>query len=159
MMSVLERLCHPDAVIIFDIDGVLAAYEYGDGHHNVCPQGDWPSYVLTHDVYADARPLPVIQAFIRARGTARVYVCSAACPEERAGKLAFVQRHYGIPEDHVLFVARSGQKLAALRALHERAYPGLPAERLAMVEDTVSVLDDIQLHSEYLTVHISSFFA
>ena len=44
-----EILTNEDKVIIWDVDGVLAAYEYGERNHNACLDLEWDEYLKEHD--------------------------------------------------------------------------------------------------------------
>ena len=59
-----DILTSEKAVIIWDVDGVLAAYEYGERNHNVCLDSEWDEYLKEYDVYETARPLATLQKWM-----------------------------------------------------------------------------------------------
>lgn len=156
MTKLMEYLLDPRTAVVFDIDGVLAVYEFGDLCHSACPDEDWEDYVRTHDPYASSRPVPQIQRFVRDKGTGRVWACSQASDVEAPGKRAFVTRCYGLAPSHVVTVAQKAEKVEFLRQLAGEL--GVPESRVALVEDTVKTLDLVDQETGCVTVHVSSFF-
>lgn len=156
MSKLIDYLLEDDTVLVFDVDGVLAPYEFGDLVHSACPDDDWETYVRENDPYAHIDPVPLIQDLIAAKSPERVFACSVAMPYEEAGKRAFVTSNYAIPEDHVVMVASKADKLAELGRL--AAAFGVAPLRIALIEDTVKTLD-LAYEKGFCTVHVSSLFA
>lgn len=156
MSRILEYLREPETVTVFDIDGVLAPYEFGDLCHSACPDEDWKSYVLTKHPYAHIRPVPQLQRFIEEKGADKVFACSVAEDYEEEGKRDFVVRSYGLAPEHVLFVRSKKEKVPALKELASSL--GLPEKRVALVDDAVKTLDAVMEETDCTTVHVSSFF-
>lgn len=157
-LSRIQKLLESDdSVVVFDIDGVLAAYEYGTYNHNACREDEWNEYVARHDVYENARPLAVLQKYILRKGIDRVFVCSVADDNEREQKTNFVVNSYKIDRSHIYFVKDKNNKLDVLKKIHALNCPGLYPYKIIMVDDTAEVLSNIQEHSGYSTAHISSF--
>ena len=154
MTKVIDYLLDPETVIVFDIDGVLAVYEFGDLCHSACPDEDWKTYVLKNDPYKSIPAVPQIQDLLRRKGTERVYACSVAGDYEEPGKRAFVERNYQIPGDHLRIVSDKTQKIAYLAELRDKLQ--VPEKRIALVEDTLKTLDLAMEAGDYVTVHISS---
>lgn len=146
-----------DSVVVFDIDGVLAAYEYGIYNHNACRESEWNDFVRHNDMYRKARPLKVLQDYIKRKGTDRVYVCSLAYENEKGPKRKFVEENYGIDESHIYFVERKSDKLEIMNKIKYTLYPDLEDKKLVMIDDTIEVLSNIQDNSGYSTAHISTF--
>ena len=74
-----EILTNEDKVIIWDVDGVLAAYEYGERNHNACLDLEWDEYLKEHDVYETARPLATLQRWMAEHASSkRMFVCTTA---------------------------------------------------------------------------------
>ncbi|WP_350454197.1 hypothetical protein [Slackia heliotrinireducens] len=157
MTKLIDYLAEPETAVVFDIDGVLCVYEFGDLSHSACPDDDWESYVVNQRPYDSALPVPVLQRFIQEKGPDRVFACSVAEDYEASGKLAFVTRNYAIPADHVRLVSSKPEKRAFLEELRDGL--GLPEQRVALVEDTVKTLDALSDGSAFTTVHVTSFFA
>lgn len=156
MQDILSYLAEPETIVVFDIDGVLAPYEFGELSHTACLDGDWKAYVLEEHPYAHIRPVPQIQRFIEKKGTERVFACSVAEDYEEEGKRSFVTTNYGLPADHVKLVRSKAGKVDELRALAKEF--AVPERRVALVEDTVKTLDEVARKTGCTTVHVSSFF-
>ena len=156
MTKLMEYLLEPQTVVVFDIDGVLAVYEFGDLSHSAGPDEDWEDYVRTHDPNASSRPVPQIQRFIKDKGIDHVWACSQASDVEAPGKRAFVTRCYELAPSHVVTVAQKAEKVGFLRQLAQKLES--PARRVAIVVDTVKTLDLIGQETDCVTVHVSSFF-
>ena len=154
--KMMDYLLEKETITVFDIDGVLAVYEFGDCRHGVDDKTWEDSFAEDNNLYTQAAPIPKLQEFVKRKGTDNVYVCSQASLHEQKPKLDFVKDNYGIPEDHVFFVVNKTEKVNVLRLLKESR--NVQECRIALVEDTVKTLDSILQCGDYVTVHISSFF-
>lgn len=158
MNKIIERILseNPNAIFVFDVDGVLASYEYGDYNHG-WPEDVWENLVNKGDPYQYVRPFKVMQDFIN-RYRDRCYVCSkTSCPNETNQKQNFVYRHYGIEHSRQYYVQTTDDKLTILARIF-RDNPNTDAKYIVMIEDTVKTLDYIFERSKFATVHVSSFF-
>lgn len=157
--KIMKMLKDKDTAVVFDIDGVLAAYEDGEYHHCSCLDDQWKEYVESHDVYSTIRPLKTIQEWIERNKTIKkVFVCSTSSGEiEDVQKVKFVKNNYNIPESHIFFVRHNYEKLLVLEKIHKTYFPYLKERQIVMVEDTAAVLANIYEKSNYSTAHISSF--
>lgn len=141
--------------MVFDIDGVLAAYEFGDFCHTTPEWGPEVFKSVDDNPYVNIPPLPVFQEFIRTMPKENVYVCSVAGCEEQPAKGAFVTRNYDVFPENIIFVDKKDKKLQALQSIRDK-HPGM---EVALVDDTVKTLDNIWLaDSSIRTIHVSSFF-
>ena len=156
MGRLLDYLLEDETAVVFDVDGVLAVYEFGERGHTACPDEDWEAFVREHDPYASVPAVRQIQAFVQRKGPGRVFACSVAQDFEAPGKLAFVTANYAVPADNVRLVAEKAAKVAFLEEVAARL--GLPQERVALVEDTVETLDLVAATTAFTTVHVSTFF-
>lgn len=157
LTPLLSHLLEPETALVFDIDGVLAPYEFGELCHSACPDEDWERFVVEQDPYGSMRPVRLIQDLIAAKEGGRVYACSVAMDYEADGKRDFVLRNYDIPASHVAIVAAKADKLAFLEGL--RASLELEPAQVALVEDTVATLNLAFEQGGFTTVHVSSLFA
>ncbi|MGN0302322.1 MAG: hypothetical protein ACI4BI_05550 [Anaerotardibacter sp.] len=142
-----------DQVVVFDIDGVLASYEFS----HFCHSADiWEEAFISADnnPYCEVGPLPALQEFIKEMPAEHVFVCSVADEYEKEAKQAFVLRHYPIEASHIAFVEDKTKKVSFLEELSQR----FPDKAIALVDDTVKTLDQIHSESNFVTVHITSFF-
>ena len=57
--------------------------------------------------------------------------------------------------DNIYFTLEKTEKLTVLQTLQQKL--GLKPSQIAIVEDTVKTLDYIRAHSDFVTVHVSSF--
>ena len=149
---ILKKLLADDVIVVFDIDGTLATYEFGAECHVACDDSVWDTFVKENQPYSKMKAVPQIAQFIHDKGTDNVYVCSVAADYERDDKGGFVHSQYGIPNDHVIFVDSKKDKTDVLRKL------GQGGKRVAIVDDTVATLEMVYKETGYMTVHVSSFF-
>ncbi|MDO4503129.1 MAG: hypothetical protein Q4D06_08095 [Coriobacteriia bacterium] len=153
---ILAHLADPQTAVVFDVDGVLALYEFGPLQHAAEVEGDWEAYVRANDPYAAVPPAPPIQRFVAAKDPAKVFACSVAADYEEPGKRDFVLRHYSIPAQNVIMVREKAEKIAALERIAQEQ--GLEHIQVALVEDTVKTLDAAAA-AGFSTCHVSSFLA
>lgn len=150
-----NHLLKKEVIVVFDVDGVLAPYEFGDKKH--CVSDDEWDEILEKgiDVYSNVQPVKILQEFIKRKGVENVYVCSVSSIKEYDSKVAFCMKKYSILEDHIILVKHKADKVSFLDALSKKV--NLPHNEIALIEDTVETLDQAA-KSDYCTVHISSFF-
>lgn len=160
MRGILEIAKNDDIVVVFDFDGVLGSYEYGQYNHAI-PEMDWPDFVKTNHPYNDTsiiRSFESVKTFIHGKNKDDVYVCTVVASEEEAiGKREFAVREYGIKPENVQCVYSNHDKLVYLRSLHQLKYPNKQEHQIAMIEDNVEILGEIVKESHFMTIHISSF--
>ncbi len=157
MARAVEFLMQEDTIVAFDIDGVLAPYEFTPRCHSVIDDDEWFELVRTGDPYGKLPPVQLIQRMIAQKGADDVYVVSVSSPEEYLGKQRFVTANYAVDPSHIRFVPSKDQKLCALRQI--AAERGVEEAQVAIVEDTVKTLDVIARASSFATIHVSSLFA
>ena len=156
MTQLIDYMMEPETALVFDIDGVLAPYEFGELRHSACPDEGWEEYVRTQDPYAHIRPVKLIQEMIEQKGPERVFACSVAASYELAGKRDFCLQEYGLAPENVSIVAAKVEKIEFLHQVSQRL--GLPTERVVLIEDTVKTLD-MAMDAGFATAHVSSLFA
>lgn len=156
---IMELLKDKKSVVVFDVDGVLAAYEYGERNHNACLDSEWDEYLKTNDAYAKARPLVTLQRFLAEyKSRDQIFACTQAANEkEFEKKAAFVVRNYPIDRENIYMVESKPDKLNMLRKIHKEFFADLDEQYIIMVDDTIAVLTNIQENSGYSTAHITSF--
>lgn len=154
MSKRFDYLLEEETTVVFDVDGVLSAFEFGELKHNGCEDGEWERFVIENKPYDKAKAIPQIKKFIEDKGIENVYACSVAEPYEEENKRNFVMREYGIPSEQIEFVRDKKEKINFLRNLAENK----EEIRVALVEDTTSTLNQIYRESDFCTIHVSSFF-
>lgn len=155
MTSAVANLLRDDVTPVFDIDGVLCIYEMGMFHHMAVSNKDWPEYVKTARPYDSARSVPQMKAFIKDKGPENCHACSVTfSDEEEVQKRDFITREYGIPVENMRFVRNPAEKKAYLKELAQNKREC----QIALIEDTLRTIDDIYETTEFLTLHVSSFF-
>lgn len=158
MTNAVKNLLNPDVIVVFDCDGCLCIYEMSDTKHMVVSNDEWPEYVKTARPYDTAMPVPQVQKFIKDKGLDNVYVCSKAfSDEEEDQKREFIRREYSVLPNNICFVREADDKIKFMREIAEKRCGG-DESKVALVEDTVTTIDAIYESSDFLTIHISSFF-
>lgn len=155
MKNILQHLLLPEIAIVFDVDGVLAPYEFGFLSHNISDE-EWSKMIENgNNPYDNISASPKMKKFISLKNIKKIYVCSKCTTEEEAGKREFVQKNYGILPDNIFFVREQEDKIAILE--HIKEIENITDQEIAIVEDTIKTLDKIRKSGNYITVHISSF--
>lgn len=161
MRNILDIAKADNIITVFDFDGVLGSYEYGT-HNHAIPSDKWTTFVKNEHPFKAGkpfvRPFKTVQNFIKQKNKEDVYVCTVVeSIEELIGKREFAVREYGILPDHVHAVSSNQEKLTYLQHLHQIKYGNIEENNLAIIEDNVEILEHIMKHSNFLTIHISSF--
>lgn len=154
-IQMLSKHAENGGIIVWDVDGVLAPYEFGIHEHCI---EDWETLFSgdKKSPYEKISPVPCLYNFIHKTGVAKSYVCSVAEPYEEKSKREYARKNYGIPEDHIVMVRTKDEKLKALKRIQNEK-GGVP---IAIVDDSVPVLDKIHKDgSGFIIVHISSFLS
>ena len=149
-----DYLLDTNVKIFFDIDGVLAPYEFGAVSH--CIDDDEWNYAVENKMtlYGELNSVPVLKEYIEQMKEGYAYALSAS-GDEWEDKKKFVMDNYDIPEENILKVSSKDEKLDVLRkfAKENSEYS------IAIVEDTVKTLDKIYKElPQIYTIHVSSFF-
>lgn len=167
MTEELSRLLEDkESIRFYDIDGTLAFYEYGPRNHNACREDYWFHFIKEKPYfYKDCvQPIPVMQSFLELYGDPqRDFVVSCTCDEfEQDVKAKFVHAHYPeIPHENVYRADSREDKLGIikdiLRLLGKEEFAEKHPEKIIMMDDSTDVLTHIQEHSDFTTIHVSSF--
>lgn len=153
--DIINYLLRDDVIVVFDVDGVLAPYEFGELSHSVSDE-EWDHMVAAgENPYKNTRPIKLMQEFIKKKGVDKVYTCSKSSTNEIPGKRTFIKENYEIPDDNIYFTLEKTEKLNVLETLQKKL--NIKQSQIAIVEDTVKTLDYIREHSDFITVHVSSF--
>lgn len=153
--NIIQHLILPNVIVVFDVDGVLAPYEFGILSHSMSDE-EWNAIVKNgsnpYDRISASRKM---KKFISEKDIKKVYVCSKCTVEEEDGKRKFVQENYGILPENIFFVREQKDKIKVLKHIEE--IENVCDQNIAIIEDTVKTLDEIRKNGNYITVHVSSF--
>lgn len=159
VLNLLDYLLRPDVHVVFDIDGTLGVYMFGDIRHSACEDSLWEKFVTENKPYTnDVAAVPQLQKFIVQKtkeNADSVHVCSVSQSFEREDKYNFVIQQYPtIKYDNIHFVDTKADKV---KLLQELVKVTKDEKKVALVDDTVKTLDMIYEQSEFITVHNSVF--
>ena len=158
MSKIRELLNDKEAVLVFDVDGVLAPLEWGEYNHFGEDDATWDKMYQTKSTfYTEEFVSKKMQDFLKDKDKSRIYVITKVFNEnESEDKRNFVSKYYGIPRDHLYGVRDNMEKMEILKKI-KSFYPDLPDYKLAMIDDTVTILTHIMDNTNFSTIHISSF--
>lgn len=156
--NLFSYLMKPEVHVVFDIDGTMGVYLFGDLRHSACNDEYWEQFVTEEQPYTKVFPVPQVQKFVREKcllNADSVHVCSVSQQFERLDKLNFVVRNYPtIKTENIHFVNSKDKKIELLKELAKVAGS---ESNVALVDDTVKTLDMIYAQSDFVTVHNSAF--
>ena len=117
--SIIDYIRQEGTIVVFDVDGVLAPYEWGVNQH--CMSDElWDRILDNHeDIYARVQPVQTLLEFIHSKRPQDCYVCSRSAHAESAFKAKFCTDNYGIPGDHICLVDHKSDKLLFLNSLRD----------------------------------------
>jgi hypothetical protein len=157
-MTIKEIIYNENSILVFDIDGVLAKYQFGEHNHNNCSDAEWSVDAVNRakSTYEQAEAVVTFQDLINMKGPENVYVCSVVAYGEDQAKKDFITRHYGIPESNIMLVSHKLEKLAVLQSLRFE-HPELDDEMFVLIDDTIKTLTYVQENTGFSTCHVSTF--
>jgi hypothetical protein len=158
MSKIQELIKDNNTILVFDVDGVLAKMEYGEYNHFDLDDDNWTKLIETGECfYPDDQAIPSMLEYMKTKDMNNIYVCSKSYSEKEDNmKKRFAISAYGILEDHIYFVKDNLKKVEVLYKIKETR-PDIDDKHIAMVDDTVDVLNSVKEHSNFATIHISSF--
>lgn len=155
----LNDIDFKNKIMCFDVDGVLAEYQFGDSLDiYACKDDKFKEYLNEHqDLYTNAiAPKKVLQFIYNECSLKNCYVISKKYSKlEGSLKIKFITSNYGIKPDHIYFVNKDSEKLAVMRAIADKENRP-ESKEVVIVDDSISVLGNISENSEFGTIHISS---
>ena len=158
MSKIKELLNDDEAVLVFDIDGVLAVMEWGEfNHYNESDEVWNDMYKEGSLFYTEEYVSPKMRKFLESRDKSRVFVITKAFNDyEVEDKRNFVNKYYGIPREHLYSVRNNFHKTDVIMEI-KKMFPELSNKKIIMIDDTVEVLTDIMDRTGFSTAHVSSF--
>ena len=158
MSKIKELLRDKNTILVFDIDGVLAILEFGEyNHYGLLTDEEWNEACKTNNFYTEDKVSKRMQRFIKERDKCKVYVISKVNNRhEVEHKKEYASKYYGIPLDNIYLVERNYSKIDALNDIKKRN-KGIKDSQIVMIDDTDSVLTEVEKNTKYSTAHISTF--
>lgn len=158
-MSKIKKIINDDeSVLVFDVDGVLAVMEWGEYNHFELDDNEWFIACEKGDnSYNEDKVSRTMQKFLKNKDMSRIYVITVIGHEnEKIFKSKFLKEYYNIIEENIYYVKNNLEKKNELKKIKNK-YPNMDSHKIVMIDDTVSVLNDILDNTNFSTAHISSF--
>ena len=158
MTKINKLLKDKETVLAFDMDGVLSKLEFGEYNHFALDDEEWAKACANGDnFYTEDKVIKKMQEYLKNKNMDNIYVISKSYNEfESNSKIEFLTKYYNIKKENIFFVLHNKDKIKYLKKIKEK-YPDKKDYQIAMVEDTVDILNDIMAESNFSTIHISSF--
>jgi len=158
MSKIKQLLMEKDNVLVLDVDGVLALQEWGEYNHFDLSDEEWTVMATEQKhFYREELVSKKMQSYLSDKDPDLLFVISKAYTEnEDESKVYFCNNYYRIPKDHIFFVRSDSQKVEVFKKIIAM-FPNVPKHKKIMIEDTVSILNDVKEQTGCSTVHISSF--
>ncbi len=151
MNRVWELLNEADTVVLFDVDGTLTSYNYGEyhAHHEL----DFTPQFRDVNIYADCKRLLPMYNYIQKHGTDRIFCISKEPHGHEQWKSEMLGRLYGIPADHCFYtLGYDGKPVIAQRIIDDR-FPGLSPEKVVCIDDSDTALEMYMKQTRFRTAH------
>ena len=157
MNKIHEIINDEKAVLVFDIDGVLAKLEYGEYTHYNVNDEEWAKALENGgSFYTDDLAFNYFKNFFKKKNMDNIYVATQVMNQIEADqKIDFVYRNYNIKKENVFVTKTTDEKLDILGKI--KKMKDVDDKYIVMIDDTVSVLNNIMDNSNFSTMHISSF--
>lgn len=147
MRNILEN---PSTAVIFDVDGTLTDYAYGETHAQLELDFSDRERADATNIYDDScRRIKTMRRYIQSHGIGMIACLSVEATHREHWKLEMLRRNYGIPSDRVFFVRSSEEKVAKAKEIAEMLFDA--ATDVVMVDDDISTLARFQQETDILT--------
>lgn len=151
-----------DDIVVFDLDGVLSKYDFGELGFKLVSEHEWVRANMQMDMYSFVQKTHLFDELISEKNPMDIYVLSTAYTSfEQTNKINFLDREYGnIREDNIMFVARDEFKLDILKELRDiYDNAGKQDKRIVLIEDTVRIMASVEeLHDDRIKCYLVSDF-
>ena len=151
-----------DSVIVFDMDGVLSKFDFGDLDIKIVPEHEWAKMNMMEDMYKYVQKTSIFDELIDTKNSMDMYVLSQTLSSfEQNNKINFLERNYpNIREDNIIFVGDTNIKIDILKGLREILdNTGKADVDLVIIEDSLSVLLDVtELNNPKIKCYMISDF-
>ena len=158
MSKIKELLNNENSILVFDIDGVLAKMEWGEYNHYELDDEEWTKACEDGiNNYTEDKVCYKMKKFLKNKNMEKIYVITTVGNNnEGEFKKEFANKYYNIPKENIHYVENNIDKTKELIKIKNK-YPELNNYQIIMIDDTVTILNDIMKNTEFSTVHISSF--
>ncbi len=157
MSRIWEKLNDPETTLVFDIDGTLISYNYGEfrAHHEL-DRAETEEEFRSVDIYNGCRGIPAIRDFLKNRDPQHVYCLSMEPHQHDVSKKKAVHMYYGILPSHVFLVEDHSEKPGVLKKIAEAS--GADQNNLVFIDDNSMVLRRVEEETGFSTAHVTVFF-
>ncbi|MBQ7558025.1 MAG: hypothetical protein IJT00_08170 [Lachnospiraceae bacterium] len=151
MGRVWDILQEKDTVVLFDVDGTLTSYSYGEyhAHHEL----DFTPGFRDVNIYADCRRLTPLWEYIGEHGTERIFCISMEPHGHEAWKSEMLMRLYGIPGDHCFYTTDPDEKPLIAKRIIDTWFPGISPRKVVCVDDNDVTLGRYMKETGFCTAH------
>ena len=157
MGRIWEKLNDPKTTLVFDIDGTLISYNYGEfrAHHEL-DRAKTEEEFRSVDIYNGCRGSPVIRDFLKNRDLRNVYCLSMEPHQHDESKKRAVHMYYGILPSNVFLVEDHSEKPGVLKKIAEASKAD--RDSLVFIDDNSMVLRKVEEETGFCTAHVTVFF-
>ena len=158
MSNIKKLLEKDDEIFVFDIDGVLAYLEFGDFNHYEMDDEKWNEANLKGiNFYDEKLVIKTMQEYLKNKDMSKIYACSKTYSlNEQKSKIDFLIKFYNFKKENIYFVKENNDKLNILFQIKNDLHIN-DEKQIAIVDDTVDILNYVMDNSNFATIHISSF--
>ena len=158
MSNIKSIINNKDSILVFDVDGVLAKLEFGEYNHFMSDL-EWElanKNGINH--YREDKVIKKMQEFLSNRNMDNIYVATViSASDEEKNKIEYLTKYYNIKKDNIYYVPSNDDKLGVMLEIAKK-HPNINPRQIVLIDDTVTILNDIMNNSQFSTAHISSFF-
>lgn len=151
MSKVWQILNEHDTVVLFDVDGTLTSYSYGEyhAHHEL----DFTPEFRDVNIYAGCSRLLPMYNYIRKHGTERVFCISKEPHGHEDWKSEMLERLYGIPASHCYYTLDSDEKPALAKRIVAEHFGDIPPQKVVCIDDRDDTLAIYMKQTDFCTAH------
>jgi hypothetical protein len=130
-------------VVVFDIDGVLAKYNFPKFERKIFSTDEWISMNMSSNPYEQIERVTFFDNFMNEMDCNRLYTLSETfTSDEQWNKTAFIKDNFPIREDNIIFVGNKQFKVNVLKEI--RKWHEKEGRRVTLIEDNVEVLASVE---------------
>ncbi len=151
MNRIWELLHQKDTAVLFDVDGTLTGYNYGEyhAHHEL----DYTPEFRDVNIYEDCKRLMPMYDYIKQHGTDRIFCISREPHGHEAWKSAMLEKLYGIPVSHCYYTLEADEKPALAKQIIKENLGDISPRKVVCIDDNDETLGMYMLQTEFCTAH------